>query len=117
MTTNDGHLRTTHIGSLPRPPELLELLKKRQDGEVVDAEEWETTVANATRDIVERQADIGLDSINNGEQSRVYSLDITVGGDSGASGQHTLTAYGEVRRNGRIAPGTYSDMVVVTVNF
>lgn len=41
----------------------------------------------------------------------------TVGGDSGATGQRTITAYGEVRRNGRIAPGTYSDMVVVSVNF
>ena len=27
---------TTHIGSLPRAPDLLDLLKRRQDGESVD---------------------------------------------------------------------------------
>ncbi|MDV7348363.1 cobalamin-independent methionine synthase II family protein [Halorubrum distributum] len=71
MTTNDGHIPTTHIGSLPRPPELLDLLTRRQDGEAVDPDEWDETVADATRDVVDRQAEVGLDSINNGEQSRV----------------------------------------------
>ncbi|KZN23251.1 methionine synthase [Haladaptatus sp. R4] len=71
MTTNDDRIRTTHIGSLPRPPELLDLLTKRQDGEAVDDDEWDATVADATRDIVERQAEVGIDIANNGEQSRV----------------------------------------------
>ena len=71
MTTNDGHISTTHIGSLPRPPELLDLLTRRQDGESVDPGEWGETVADATRDVVDRQVETGLDSINNGEQSRV----------------------------------------------
>lgn len=68
---DDRRIRTTHIGSLPRPPELLDLLTDRQDGEAVDETEWETTVADATRDVVERQAETGLDIANNGEQSRV----------------------------------------------
>ena len=71
MTTNDGRISTTHIGSLPRPPELLDLLTRRQDGETVDPDQWDETVADATRDVVERQVETGLDSINNGEQSRV----------------------------------------------
>ncbi|RLM70953.1 methionine synthase [Halorubrum sp. Atlit-8R] len=71
MTTNDGHISTTHIGSLPRPPELLDLLTARQDGEAVDPDEWDETVGDATRDVVDRQVEVGLDSINNGEQSRV----------------------------------------------
>ncbi|MFC6727909.1 methionine synthase [Natronoarchaeum mannanilyticum] len=71
MTANDDRIRTTHIGSLPRPPELLDLLEKRQNGEDVDADEWDATVADATRAVVERQAEAGLDAVNNGEQSRV----------------------------------------------
>ena len=71
MTTNDGRISTTHIGSLPRPPELLDLLTRRQDGETVDPDEWTETVAEATRDVVDRQVETGLDAINNGEQSRV----------------------------------------------
>jgi 5-methyltetrahydropteroyltriglutamate--homocysteine methyltransferase len=59
------------VGSLPRPPELLALLKARQDGEEVDEDEWDATVTEATKTVVERQADVGLDVVNNGEQSRV----------------------------------------------
>ncbi len=70
MTATD-RIKTTHIGSLPRPPELLELLKQRQDGTAVDQETWDQTVATATTEVIERQVDIGLDSINNGEQPRV----------------------------------------------
>jgi hypothetical protein len=33
---SDERIRTTHIGSLPRPPELLDLFEKRQDGAGVD---------------------------------------------------------------------------------
>ncbi|SEA09038.1 5-methyltetrahydropteroyltriglutamate--homocysteine methyltransferase [Haloplanus vescus] len=69
--TSDDRIQTTHIGSLPRPPKLLDLLEKRQNGEDVDEETWTDTVADATRDVVERQTEVGLDSINNGEQSRV----------------------------------------------
>ncbi|WP_434522400.1 methionine synthase [Halorubrum sp. AS12] len=71
MTTNDALISTTHIGSLPRPPELLDLLTRRQDGEPVDPDEWDETVADATREVVDRQVETGLDSVNNGEQSRV----------------------------------------------
>ncbi|WP_144904195.1 cobalamin-independent methionine synthase II family protein [Halobellus captivus] len=62
---------TTHIGSLPRTPELLELLTRRQDGEDVDEDEWHDAVVDATDTVIQRQADIGLDIINNGEQPRV----------------------------------------------
>lgn len=68
---NDDQIRTTHIGSLPRPPELLELLTQRQNGVAVDENEWQTTVADATRTVIERQSEAGLDIANNGEQSRV----------------------------------------------
>jgi 5-methyltetrahydropteroyltriglutamate--homocysteine methyltransferase len=68
---SDDRIRTTHIGSLPRPPQLLDLLKKRASGDAVDAGEWNAAVAEATRAVVERQHEIGLDSINNGEQPRV----------------------------------------------
>lgn len=71
MDHDADRLLTTHIGSLPRPPELLELLKRRQDGETVDPDEWERTVTDATETVVRRQAEVGLDVVNNGEQPRV----------------------------------------------
>jgi 5-methyltetrahydropteroyltriglutamate--homocysteine methyltransferase len=64
-------LRTTHIGSLPRPPELRELLKRRTAGEAVDPDAWHRAVTAATETVIRRQAEVGLDVINNGEQPRV----------------------------------------------
>ncbi|MFC7199622.1 cobalamin-independent methionine synthase II family protein [Halospeciosus flavus] len=71
MVHDEDRILTTHIGSLPRTPELLDLLKKRQEGEHVDEDEWDETVEEATEQVVERQADVGLDIANNGEQPRV----------------------------------------------
>lgn len=69
--SDDARIHTTHVGSLPRPPELLELLTAREDGRDVDDDEWESAVEDATRTVVERQEEVGLDVVNNGEQSRV----------------------------------------------
>lgn len=61
---------TTHVGSLPRPDELIELLNRRNEGEDVDAEAFERTVAAARRRAIERQAETGIDIVNDGEQAR-----------------------------------------------
>jgi 5-methyltetrahydropteroyltriglutamate--homocysteine methyltransferase len=71
MSADFDRLLTTHIGSLPRPPELLDLLQRRQEGAAVDGDVWENTVEEATRTVLDRQAEAGLDVVNNGEQSRV----------------------------------------------
>ena len=71
MDADADRILTTHIGSLPRTPELLELLKRRQDGEEVDPAEWKRVATEATEIVIERQTDVGLDVINNGEQPRV----------------------------------------------
>ena len=62
---------TTHIGSLPRPPELLEWIKRRERGESVSETERHELVQSATKDVIERQQAAGLDVINDGEQGRV----------------------------------------------
>jgi len=67
----DDRILTTHIGSLPRTPELLDLLKRRQEGDHVDEDVWHETVVDATETVIRRQADVGLDIVNNGEQPRV----------------------------------------------
>ncbi|WP_353634444.1 cobalamin-independent methionine synthase II family protein [Halobacterium sp. NMX12-1] len=68
---SDEHISTTHVGSLPRDPDPLDLLQRRQNGEDVDAEQWRRTVQDATESVVRKQADVGLDVVNNGEQPRV----------------------------------------------
>jgi len=66
-------IQTTHTGSLPRPAHLEELLAGSERGEA-----FETAVSEAIDGVVRRQAEVGIDIANDGEQSRVsYAVDVT----------------------------------------
>jgi 5-methyltetrahydropteroyltriglutamate--homocysteine methyltransferase len=66
-------IQTTHTGSLPRPDELEALLADSDRGEA-----FEAAVSEAIREVVRRQAEVGIDIANDGEQSRIsYAVDVT----------------------------------------
>ena len=66
-------IQTTHTGSLPRPATLEELLAGSNRGE-----RFEQAVSEAIRDVVQKQAEVGIDIANDGEQSRIsYAVDVT----------------------------------------
>jgi len=70
MSGKFGRIRTTHAGSLPRPPQLRKLLAAAFAGEAVVAAELVEASATATRAAVKRQLETGIDVVNNGEQGR-----------------------------------------------
>src|SRR5262249_12779752 len=70
MKRSDGRILTTHAGSLPRPLELTALHAARARGERVEQGTFETLAAQATREVIARQIDLGLDVVNNGEVGR-----------------------------------------------
>jgi 5-methyltetrahydropteroyltriglutamate--homocysteine methyltransferase len=70
MQRSEGRILTTHAGSLPRPAALTTLFAKRVRGEVVDPTAIEREGRAALRAIVKKQIEIGLDVIDDGEQSR-----------------------------------------------
>jgi 5-methyltetrahydropteroyltriglutamate--homocysteine methyltransferase len=61
---------TTHVGSLPRPPALRDLLVRQDRGERVDEAELARETATAVRWAVDRQLSVGIDVGNDGEQPR-----------------------------------------------
>ncbi len=63
-------IATTHTGSLPRPPELVERWKSVLDSGV-GADQLEPAIRHAVREIVDRQREIGLDLINDGEMGKI----------------------------------------------
>lgn len=65
-----GRFLTTHVGSLPREDDLIAIMFAREDGLPLDDEAVEARIAQAVRYVVERQAEAGLDIINDGEQSK-----------------------------------------------
>jgi 5-methyltetrahydropteroyltriglutamate--homocysteine methyltransferase len=67
-------IQTTHVGSLPRSPELRDLLSSLDP----DPDRFDDAVDEAVRAVVRKQAAVGLDVANDGEQSRIaYSVDVT----------------------------------------
>jgi 5-methyltetrahydropteroyltriglutamate--homocysteine methyltransferase len=70
MQRRRDHILTTHTGSLPRPLELLDLLRAGERGERVDAALFARLATAAVTEIVRRQDEIGIDLLNDGEQSK-----------------------------------------------
>jgi 5-methyltetrahydropteroyltriglutamate--homocysteine methyltransferase len=70
MQTSRDRILTTHVGSLPRPPELRALLVKKDQGEAYDEAELERLIREAVFAIVRRQAETGVDIVNDGEMSK-----------------------------------------------
>jgi 5-methyltetrahydropteroyltriglutamate--homocysteine methyltransferase len=70
MRRSDQRVLTTHVGSLPRPPALRDLLVRQDRGEAVDPAALEREVAAALASVVTGQLEAGIDVGNNGEQPR-----------------------------------------------
>ena len=85
MLASQDEILTTHAGSLPRPPALLELLVRVSRREVVDPAVLARTVEDATRATVAKQLDARIHVGNDGEQPRESFLSYV---------QHRLSGFG-----------------------
>ncbi|HZU89073.1 MAG TPA: cobalamin-independent methionine synthase II family protein [Stellaceae bacterium] len=70
MQTSRERILTTHVGSLPRPPELRDLLVRKDQGQPYDKEALDRLTRQAVSDIVRRQVAVGIDVVNDGEMSK-----------------------------------------------
>jgi 5-methyltetrahydropteroyltriglutamate--homocysteine methyltransferase len=67
----DKRILTTHVGSLPRPPELVEFVFAEDRGEEVDREQYDRLLEEAVRDRVRHQVEAGIDFVSDGEMSKI----------------------------------------------
>jgi 5-methyltetrahydropteroyltriglutamate--homocysteine methyltransferase len=84
--SSQDRILTTHIGSLPRPPELTAMLEAQVAGGPVDPDKFRETVAAAVADTVRRQAEAGLDYVSDGEMGTPSFMD-TAGRLTGFDGK------------------------------
>ena len=70
MTQNIDRILTTHTGSLPRGRELTGLYANRQKGEAFDADAIASLARESVRKVVAREAAVGIDIGNDGEQMK-----------------------------------------------
>jgi len=71
MKRSTDRILTTHVGSLPRPQDVVDLLFAQDRGEPVDAAQFDATMKGAVNDAVSRQAEAGLDIASDGEMSKI----------------------------------------------
>jgi 5-methyltetrahydropteroyltriglutamate--homocysteine methyltransferase len=62
-----AQIKTMHAGSLPRPADLYEMVLAKEAGKPYDEQAFEHRLRDAVAEVVRLQADVGLDSVNDGE--------------------------------------------------
>ena len=67
---NTNRIQTTHIGSLPRPHCLLDVMKLKYAGKPYDQAAYDATLKRAVADSVKKQIECGIDIVTDGEFSK-----------------------------------------------
>ena len=70
MKRSTERFLTTHTGSLPRPDDLIRMMYAKEEGVPVDRDALARRVRAAVADVVKKQAEAGVDLINDGELSK-----------------------------------------------
>lgn len=85
MQHSTDRILTTHAGSLPRPQSLIGLHTAKYAGTTVEEAEFAQAVEEATRAIIAKQIEVGIDIVNNGELGRESFFTYV---------QHRMTGFG-----------------------
>ena len=67
MQRSTDRILTTHAGSLPRPADLLQMMRAKSRAEPVDEAALAARVRSAVAEIVRKQVDLGIDVVDDGE--------------------------------------------------
>ena len=71
MKLSRERILTTHVGSLPRPPDVSEMLLAKEDGTLADRGAFDARMEGAVADVVRQQVDAGVDVVSDGEMSKI----------------------------------------------
>ena len=70
MKRSEQRILTTHSGSLIRPREVAEFYTAREQGRAVDPDAYDAALRGAVVDVVRKQAEVGIDVVDDGEFSK-----------------------------------------------
>ena len=70
MAGHPDRILVTHVGSLIRPPRLVEFLRAMEDGKPYDKAGYEACLTDCIAELARQQADAGVDIISDGEFSK-----------------------------------------------
>ena len=70
MKHSSDRILTTHVGSLPRPDDVMDFLVAKESGEPYDTAGFDSCMRRAVHDVVAEQVAIGIDVVSDGEASK-----------------------------------------------
>src|SRR5438309_1543623 len=70
MKRSTERILTTHVGSLPRPGDLLDMMQAREKGGAFDEPRYHARLKSAVAEIVRKQIELGIDVIDDGEYGK-----------------------------------------------
>ena len=86
MIESKDRILTTHVGSLPRPDDLIDLLMAQDRGDTYDTARLALRVRESVAEVVAKQVDIGIDSVSDGEMGKISYVNYL---------KHRLEGFGE----------------------
>ena len=110
MKASSHRILTTHTGSLPRPPDLVALLNRKELGENYEQDEFPARIRRAISEIVHQQADTGIDIIDDGEHSKVNWMAYARARLSGLAEIDSPVRFRGATRDSLAFPKAYEDM-------
>src|SRR5262245_13181356 len=88
MKLSTDRILTTHVGSLPRGPAVLDLLYKKENSEPYDPAAFDAAITAAVDEVVRKQVATGIDIVSDGEMSKVGYATYIKDRLSGFAGHH-----------------------------
>jgi 5-methyltetrahydropteroyltriglutamate--homocysteine methyltransferase len=113
LKTSRQRILTTHTGSLPRPADLVAILNTKELGRSYDLAKFSDRVRRAVVDIVRRQAEIGIDVIDDGEHSKVNWMAYARERLAGLEEIDSPPRFRGATRDSMAFPGSYEDARVM----
>jgi 5-methyltetrahydropteroyltriglutamate--homocysteine methyltransferase len=109
MKRSTQRFLTTHTGSLPRPPDLIRMMYAKEEGVPVDPAALSQRVADAVAEVVRKQAESGIDIVNDGEMSKPSYATYIKDRLSGFGGEGNTFVYQDLAEFPNLAKRVFGD--------
>jgi 5-methyltetrahydropteroyltriglutamate--homocysteine methyltransferase len=97
MKRSTERILTTHVGSLPRPDDLIRTMFAKQEGVPVDPVALEARTRSAVAEVVAKQAEAGVDVVSDGEMSKPSYVTYVIDRLDGFGGEsHPVETYADL---------------------
>ena len=93
MKRSSDRILTSHTGSLARPPDLIDMLRAKVNGQPYDEAAFAERTRSAIEQVVREQADAGVDIVSDGELSKPQFADYIADRIAGFEGENPNTGW------------------------